>query len=252
MRDRLPAKILLIDDDAAILEIVGKALKKSFHVSTARDGREAFDILSCFVVDCILLDLHMPGMDGIEFLKILRRAGDATPVIVTTGKRSREYAEQVADLNIQGYVVKPYETAELAERIVCAIAPSVKYRGERKPPRKDLHPGLKYAVNFLDKNYDKSINVKEVTKAAGIAYSHFAEIFKKEFGMTFTCYLNKLRVGKAKKLIRESELPLSEIMIKAGFNTEQHFYSQFKRFTGGTPKSFKTRSIQCYCEKEND
>ncbi len=232
-------KILLIDDEEAILDVAGRALKKYFRVCTARDGREALEVLSGLVVDCIVLDIEMPSMDGIEFLKRLRGSGTYTPVIVVTGKSCQKYAEEAADMNIQGYVIKPYTTNALAERISSVIASPRMSLRQTKPSAKKLHPGLKYAVDFLNNNYNKSVNVYELAKGAGMAYSHFAELFKKEFGMTLTSYLNRFRVEKAKQLIKETDLPLSEIMTKVGFNTEQHFFSQFKRFTGVTPKSLR-------------
>lgn len=114
-------KILLADDEPELLDVAGKAFEKYFTVLSAACGREALELLSANEVDCIILDIEMPGMSGIAMLKKLRSSGDYTPVIITTGKSCRAYAEKAADLNVHGYITKPYLPSALAERIKTMI-----------------------------------------------------------------------------------------------------------------------------------
>jgi len=66
-----------------------------------------------------------------------------------------------------------------------------------------------------------------------------SNLFKKELKITFAHYLNMKRVEKAKLLITKTELELSEIKDKVGFTTDQHFFKEFKKHTGRSPKMFR-------------
>lgn len=99
--------VLFVEDEIALNRIVSRRLEREFSVIPALNGREALKKLESNRVDCILLDLEMPCMNGIEFLRLIRDKGDNTPVLIVTGKSCREYAEEAADLNIQGSPTTP-------------------------------------------------------------------------------------------------------------------------------------------------
>jgi len=231
--------ILFVEDEVALLDIVSPQLKKHFDVIGAANGIDAWEHLQAHRFDCLVLDLEMPGMGGLELLNKMREIGDYTPVIIVTGKSSQDYAEQAADLGVSGYMTKPYNLLELVERVKNVISQSIRVEEKANPIQQELHPKLQEVLEHINEHYPKGLSAGSVSKETGISYGHLADLFKKEIGMSFTCYLNRLRVGKVKNLIKTTDIQLSQIMTDVGFKTEQHFFKQFKRFAGVTPRSLR-------------
>ena len=111
--------ILVVDDVPAMAEQYAYDLKRvgGYHTIVGRGGEEALDILAREPVDCIVLDLEMPGADGFEVLRRLQRRGIDTPVIVYTGTGNFDRCVQAVRLGAYGFVDK----AEPIERVVQEI-----------------------------------------------------------------------------------------------------------------------------------
>ncbi|MGY3452210.1 sigma-54-dependent transcriptional regulator [Bradyrhizobium sp. USDA 4353] len=117
------ATILIVDDDAALRDGLAETLTDLGHIAlTAASGREAIGMVS-EETDAILLDLRMPGIDGIETLRRIRADGDAPPVIVLTAYASPENTIEAMRLGAFDHLVKPIGREALRELI------------ERLPPR---------------------------------------------------------------------------------------------------------------------
>jgi CheY-like chemotaxis protein len=112
------ARVLIVEDDPSIVDSLRFLLElERYEVLVAGNGQEALDVLAKeSPVHVILLDLMMPVMDGMEFLKVLRASQDAvtaeTPVIVVTASSVREVVPQTSAL-----VRKPYDLAKLLEAL---------------------------------------------------------------------------------------------------------------------------------------
>lgn len=234
--------ILFVEDEEVLLDIAMSQLKKHFNVIGAANGSDAWEHLQAHRLDCLILDLEMPGMGDLELLSKIRGNGDYTPVIIVTGKSCRDYAEQSADLGVSGYMTKPYNMVDLIERVKNVISQSGRVEEKANVIQQEMHPKLQEVLEHINEHYPRGLSAGSVSKETGISYGHLADLFKKEIGMSFTCYLNRLRVGKAKKLIKSTDIPLSQIMADVGFKTEQHFFKQFKRFAGVTPRSLRGKA----------
>jgi DNA-binding NtrC family response regulator len=108
--------VLVVDDVPAMAEQYAYDLKRlaGYEVHVAHEGRQALERLSSESVDCVILDLEMPGMDGFEVLRALERRGSEVPVIVYTGTGNYDRCIQAVRLGAYGFVDK----AEPVERIV--------------------------------------------------------------------------------------------------------------------------------------
>src|SRR5260370_10092446 len=108
--------VLVVDDVAALAEQYAYDLKRvgGYETLVAASGREALDVLEREAVDCVILDLEMPGMDGFEVLRALERRSLKVPVIVYTGTGSYDRCIQAIPLGAHGFIDK----AESMERVV--------------------------------------------------------------------------------------------------------------------------------------
>lgn len=112
--------IVAVDDDPEVLDTVGRVLEReSFEVSLARSGAEALSIVEKRAPDLMILDIIMPGMDGITLCQQLRRDARfaALPILFLTAKGSTDDIVDGLDAGADDYVIKPFELAELRARV---------------------------------------------------------------------------------------------------------------------------------------
>ena len=107
--------ILVVDDEEPFRRLLNKELaRKGYAVQVARDGNEALRVLSDNVFDVILLDVVMPGVDGLSLMKKLKEDSGAPAIIVLTGKATVETAVDAMKNGAYDYLTKPYKLDELA------------------------------------------------------------------------------------------------------------------------------------------
>src|SRR5580658_466798 len=112
------AHILVVDDEPAVRRALERALRlDSYEVELAGDGREALDRLAERPVDAVILDLMMPGVDGLEVCRRLRAAGDRTPILMLTARDAIDDRVQGLDVGADDYLVKPFALRELQARV---------------------------------------------------------------------------------------------------------------------------------------
>lgn len=110
--------MLYADDEPALRELVQNHLSlEGFEVETAVDGIEAVKMLNKKKYDLVLLDVHMPKMDGIEVLKYMKDKGMKSRLIMLTGDGDPRIVSQCAKYGAMDYLTKPYNYHELIEAI---------------------------------------------------------------------------------------------------------------------------------------
>jgi two-component system, OmpR family, response regulator MprA len=111
-------KVLIVDDEPAVLQALERALEaEGYAVDLAPDGRAALDHLVEGAVDAIVLDVAMPGVDGLEVCRRLRAAGDRTPVLMLTARDAVDDRVAGLDAGADDYLVKPFALRELQARL---------------------------------------------------------------------------------------------------------------------------------------
>lgn len=117
------ARVLLVDDRAEFLRVLTERLQaRGYQASGAASGSLALQAVEEHAFDVVVLDMVMPGMDGLETLRRLRRAAPGVPVIVLTGYGTSEDVVQALALGARDYLVKPADLDMLLERIDGAVA----------------------------------------------------------------------------------------------------------------------------------
>ena len=116
---------------------------------------------------------------------------------------------------------------------------------------KDVHVGhggmaphkLRQAIALIDHHLSDEeegrVALRAVARAVSMSYFHFSRAFKQSMGMTATSYIAERRIERAKKMLEETELPISEIALRSGFSSQSHFTTAFRRLAGATPKAFR-------------
>ena len=125
--DHAEGRVLVVEDDVDIADVLRRSLRnEGYEVRTSADGVEALDVAAGFLPDLVVLDLGLPGMDGVEVCRRLRSDGDV-PILMLTARTETEDRVTGLDSGADDYLVKPFERQELLARLRALL--------RRRPPR---------------------------------------------------------------------------------------------------------------------
>jgi len=121
------ARVLVVEDDDDIAQVLQRLLRtEGYEVRTAGDGELALDVAKQFLPDLVILDLGLPGLDGMDVARELRDRDD-TPILMLTARDAVESRVEGLDSGADDYLVKPFERQELLARLRALL--------RRRPPR---------------------------------------------------------------------------------------------------------------------
>lgn len=116
------SKVLIVDDEKDFLEaIVARFRLRGFAAQGASDGQTALDNLRMELPEVVVLDLKMPGLDGLEVLRCIKRDHPKVEVVILTGHGSPEAGMEGVSLGAFAYLVKPVKISELVEKVEEAL-----------------------------------------------------------------------------------------------------------------------------------
>ena len=102
---------------------------------------------------------------------------------------------------------------------------------------------VRTVINYINDNYWREISLREAADLVSLSPGYLCSLIKKDTGESFTAVVNKIRVGKAKKLLKETNLKIFEVAGKVGINNYAYFYQIFKKIIGVSPVEFKNNKI---------
>ncbi|UMZ72575.1 HTH-type transcriptional regulator YesS [Natranaerofaba carboxydovora] len=94
------------------------------------------------------------------------------------------------------------------------------------------------AIDYIEKNYKKELKLEDVAKEVGLSSAYFSRIFKQETGLSFTEYVNRVRVKLSKEMLKDYS-SLADVALNVGFSDQSYFCKTFKRITGLSPGKYK-------------
>ena len=146
-------KVLVVDDEPAVRNALDRALRLAeYDVLLARGGEEALEVLHEKTPDAIILDVAMPGLDGLEVCRRLRAAGNRTPVLMLTARETIDDRVAGLDAGADDYLIKPFALRELQARLRALLR------------RVDLDDGKAPTLAFAELELDPS--TREVRRGA--------------------------------------------------------------------------------------
>jgi YesN/AraC family two-component response regulator len=230
--------VLVVDDEPSCVEMHARIVQShssSNHVLKARSGREALDILHREVVDLILLDLQMPDMDGFEVLEAMRTKESmrSIPVIVVTGKLLTE--SDMSRLN-EGVAAVLGKGLFSIEETINHISAALEHKRKLSEESRRL---VRLAMGYMHQNFAEVVSRVDIAKHVGITEDHLTLCFRKELGTTPMTYLQRYRINQAKKLLKESQLTITDIATQVGFADSGYFSRIFRRENGISPEMFR-------------
>jgi DNA-binding response OmpR family regulator len=154
-------KILVVEDERQLSEILTVLLKQHMHeVDVVHSGLDGEDYAMTGVYDAIILDIMLPGKNGIDVLCALRRCGNATPVLILTAKSEIEDKIKGLDIGADDYLTKPFASGELLARLRAITRRGSEFIGDE----------LRAGNTVLDKNTHEISGEKGAVKLAAKEY----------------------------------------------------------------------------------
>ncbi|PWC77023.1 response regulator [Azospirillum sp. TSH64] len=130
--DSIPLRVLVVDDEPPIRRFLRTSLTaQGYDIVEAEDGTKALEEVRRRSPDLLVLDLGLPGIDGLEVIRRLRGSGVTLPIIVLSSRVDEAGKVEALDLGADDYVTKPFGVEELLARIRTAMRHKLQQQGER-------------------------------------------------------------------------------------------------------------------------
>jgi len=224
--------ILVVDDDEALRRLCTRVLAaRGYEVHTAADGEEAVRKVQSHAYRVVLLDLMMPGMDGIECLKQMKARGCRADVVMVTGYGNVPTAVEAMKVGARDFIEKPFKPQDLH-----AMLEDILQRQSRNATL-STDP----VVAFIQQHATEISSRKDVADRLGVSLERVSTRVQEETNCSFREFLHACRLDLAKRLLETTELDISAISTRTGFQTVQHFSRVFSKRTGISPKNTACR-----------
>ena len=238
-------RVVLIDDEKLIVEGLRKVVKWEDYrcevVATASDAVSGAAAIRQFQPHILFTDIRMPGDDGLTMLAGLRSEFPEMQVIVLTGYRDFQYAQEAIRLGVARFLLKPSKMGEINEALEAVTG-----RLDKASPGEDEalreHSGsflVRQAMAYIENHYAEKLTLQDVADACYVSQWHLSKLLNKHTDGSYYDVLNSVRISAAKRLLRDPSLKIGEIGEMVGYADTAHFARVFKKLVGMSANEYR-------------
>ncbi len=265
-------QILIAEDELIERMVLKKTLIKRFgnqcEVFEAENGERALEIFCSTDIHIVILDIEMPGINGVQAAEIMRKEKSGFCIIFLTAYDKFEYAKKAIAVRAMEYLLKPYSERELVNVVEEAIRLSQKYvktqvdgkefesEEEELPLMEGNNPIYTEEVSpnrlnvlvamvkeYICENYMEDISMQDAARAVNYSEAYFCKMFKQQFGQNFTSYLTEYRIEEAKKLLCQPTVSVKAVGTRVGYPDSNYFARVFRRMNGVSPSEYRMKFL---------
>lgn len=271
-------KVIIVDDEPIIVEGLQKGIEwekwNCEIVGTGSSGMEGLELVKKLEPDILISDISMANMDGLAMVAAIKSEHPNVEVCLLTGFRNFEYAQQAIKLGVTRFLLKPSKIDELEEAIDAMIK---NLQSKGKTGESDLdniwdcqnsdekylyntfikerlnqHEDdskirfndansyiIKKAIIYMYNNYVQKLSLLDVADHCYISSWHLSKLLNQYTSKGFFEIVNRIRIDKAKELLKGSTAKIQEISDMVGFQDVTHFSRIFKNYEGISPKDYR-------------
>ncbi|WP_421385467.1 response regulator transcription factor [Bacillus salacetis] len=248
--------ILIVDDEPRTRQGLAKTLDKwangEYQIITASNGEEAIELMKLNKIHILITDIRMPEITGLQLLKMAKEQNIHPVIIVISAYSEFEYAQEALRLGVINYLLKPISKKTLLEAVEAAVeAVEKQERAEKieKVVDKRLveadsqnfsnRTPIREAIDYINSHLKDELTQKEVAEHVHLNASYLSVLFKEHVKMTFSEYVTRRRIQRAKDLLISTNLPINDIAEESGYKTAKYFIKIFKDSEGMTPSAYR-------------
>jgi len=246
-------QLLIIEDNQDITIYISTLLGSEYQISMAQNGQEGIDKAIEIIPDIIISDVMMPEKNGYEVCEILKQDERSShiPIILLTAKATQEAKVEGLKYGADAYLTKPFHKEELLVRLEQLVALrkqlQAKYTAQQanETSKTELLPLIENAflqklnaaiISHLD---DTNFSVAQLAQIMLLSQVQLYRKVKALTGKNTMLYIRSLRLKKAKELLLNSELNISEIAYEVGFSDPSYFSRVFQQEFSHPPTFFR-------------
>lgn len=246
------SSILLVDDERWVRTALRKVIERSGHpyqvVMECSNGLEALEWLENHAADVVMTDVKMPVMDGITLVRQLRERNQQHEVVMISGYDDFPYLQFALRAQVVDYLLKPVEVDEMSKCLESIQGRLSKAQADALPPAAadafEQSP-IRLAIHYIHSALPGDITLQEVAAKVHLNSSYLSQLFKQHMKVNFTDYVMEKRMEKAKQLLSQTTLRVSEIAERVGYSDLAYFSNTYKRLTGMTPSEYRKSRTTC-------
>lgn len=245
--------VLIVDDNVPVVHGIEKAIdwQKAVvqNVFKAFSMKQAMELLEREDIDLLISDIEMPGGSGLDLIAWVNEQKICCISIILSSFPDFHYAKKAISLGVSEYLLKPVENEELESAVIKAagcLAEKRKQTAKEEIPAPGNSEAIERIKQYIEEHLSQEISRKDLADWAGFNQEYLSTLFKKETGDTLSEYIQKRRLGVAKKLLRQTNLPISLISQNCGYETLSYFSSVFRQRMGISPREYRK-----HCAQEN-
>lgn len=253
-------KLLIVDDEP----IVRRGIKMLVNLEAlgitelfeAKNGEEALGLFKENKPELVLLDINMPGMNGLTLASKIKEISSTAKIAMITGYDYFDYAREALRIGVQDYILKPVSKDDITSVLEKLIS-SYKQQRKQEEVMSVVLELKEESSELLDESYkvkikdliDKELKNPDLSLSfladeLGLSSGYLSSLIKQVFGVSFKEYVLNLRLNQAKLLILSTSLKNYEISEAVGFSDANYFSTAFKKRFGKSPNQFKDGVIK--------
>lgn len=233
-------KIVIVEDEFRTRQGLGHLINKvdlgCRVIGEAENGYEGLKMIRDLEPDIVITDIRMPKMDGLEMIEKVKTMGIECMFVILSGYADFEYARQGLRLGVKEYLLKPATISDVKE-LLRKLSEEGKEREEDEQTA-EYSPAVKEMVSVIEENYGMRLGLDGFSDRFRLTPEYLSNLFAKETGMTFSNYLKKVRIEKAKELILNTDMKIYEVAYSVGYPDQKYFSKVFKEYTGVSAKQY--------------
>ena len=247
-------RIIIVEDNVELLMMMRHLLSRKYNVVTARNGKEAIEVIQKTELDLIISDVMMPVMDGYELVKYVKNSSDYghLPIILLTAKTQETDREEGLSIGADSYMTKPFKVKELQLRIDNLIENRQRITREFKqqtiedvqtktasmpsPDKEFLDKAIASVQKHIDdSDYDREAFASDMGMSSSSLYNKLRAVT----GMNATSFIRDMRMKEACRLVKSTPgIRVSDLAYSVGFKDPKYFATIFKKEFGMQPSEY--------------
>ena len=245
--------ILVVEDDPLIRLLLQDILAQDYIVFESATGLEALDQMKRITPDLVISDVMMPDMDGLELCSLVKNTPETChiPFVLLSARSAIEHRTEGYGCGADAYIPKPFQTAYLLVRVQKLLEyreklhsafrlnnslSDIKTTGDINLTDKRF---IEKVTRLIEDNIDEELDSAFLERSLNLSKIQVYRKIKTLSDMTPTELIRHVRLQKASGLLLNTDLTVSEVFYRTGFNNKSYFYREFKKIFKCSPNDYR-------------